>query len=306
MADGEPKAGPDQGTLEPPAPNPLLDPENAPLPKSGWLRKWPWVTFLVPFVIFLLVGSVEPAALDDKEKAEIERLNEQLESDNIAERGMAKEQLEKLEKEHSHAIPYKHYPLVYTIKIGLTTLAMLVVIPGYMAFRTRVHGIAWGVGAVGAVVWILLAKLQVATYPMLPEMLSSLLEMGGRSGFNPLVELKDNPTWAYGFLAIRFFGLVVVVAVIEEFFLRGFLMRYVMDIDWPLIPFGVVNRLGLATVILFPIVYHPERLAAAAWFSMVTWLMLRTKSIWDCVIAHAVTNLLMGLWVVYSGDWWMM
>lgn len=306
MADGEPKAGADEGTLDGPAPNPLLDPENAPLPKSGWLRKWPWVTFLVPFVIFLLVGSVEPAALDNKEKAEIERLTNLLESDNIAERGMAQEQLAKLEKEHSHAIPYKYYPLVYTIKIGLTTLAMLAVIPGYMAFRTRVHGIAWVVGAVGAVVWILLAKLQVATYPMLPEMLSSLLEMGGRSGFNPLVELKDDPAWAYGFLAIRFFGLVVVVAVIEEFFLRGFLMRYVMDIDWPLIPFGVVNRLGLATVILFPIVYHPERLAAAAWFSMVTWLMLRTKSIWDCVIAHGVTNLLMGLWVVYSGDWWMM
>jgi uncharacterized protein len=306
MADGEPKAGGDEGALETPVPNPLLDPENAPLPKSGWLRKWPWVTFLVPFVIFLLVGSVEPAALDDKEKAEIARLTKQLDSDNIAERGVAEEQLKKLEKEHSHAIPYKHYPLVYTIKIALTTLAMLAVIPGYMAFRTRVHGIAWVVGAVGGVVWILLAKLQVATYPMLPEMLSSLLEMGGRSGFNPLEELKDNPAWAYGFLAIRFFGLVVVVAVIEEFFLRGFLMRYVMDIDWPLIPFGVVNRLGLATVILFPIVYHPERLAAAAWFTMVTWLMLRTKSIWDCVIAHAVTNLLMGLWVVYSGDWWMM
>jgi hypothetical protein len=124
--------------------------------------------------------------------------------------------------------------------------------------------------------------------------------MGGRTGFNPLAELKDNPAWAWTFLGIRFFGLVVVVAVIEEFFLRGFLMRYVMDIDWHLIPFGVVNRLGLLTVLVFPIVYHPERLAAAAWFSMV----VETRNIWDC--GRPRGDQPDGLWVVYSDDWWMM
>ena len=97
--------------------------------------------------------------------------------------------------------------------------------------------------------------------------------------------------------------LVVVVAVIEEFFLRGFLMRYVMDIDWPLIPFGVVNRLGLLAVIGFPVLAHTERLAALAWFSMVTWLMVKTKSIWDCVIAHAVTNLLLAVYVLKYQAW---
>ena len=47
---------------------------------------------------------------------------------------------------------------------------------------------------------------------------------------------------------------------------------------------------------------HPaELLAAAVWFSLVTWLMLRTPSIWDCVVAHATTNLLLGLYVVWAG-----
>ena len=56
-----------------------------------------------------------------------------------------------------------------------------------------------------------------------------------------------------------------------------------------------------------PMLMHPgELFAAAVWFSLVTWLMLRTRSIWDCVIAHAVTNLLIGLWVLWSGDWWLM
>jgi hypothetical protein len=33
-------------------------------------------------------------------------------------------------------------------------------------------------------------------------------------------------------------------------------------------------------------------LAAAVWLSLDTWLMVRTRKIWDCVAAHAVTNLL--------------
>ena len=109
------------------------------------------------------------------------------------------------------------------------------------------------------------------------------------------------------FLAIRFFGLVVIVPIIEEFFLRGFLMRYVMHVDWPYIPFAKVDRLALICGTAVPMLMHPgELFAAAVWFSLVTWLMLRTRSIWDCVIAHAVTNLLIGLWVLWSGDWWLM
>jgi hypothetical protein len=49
---------------------------------------------------------------------------------------------------------------------------------------------------------------------------------------------------------------------------------------------------------------HPaEALAAAVWFSLVTWLMVKTRNIWDCVAAHAVTNLLLGFYVLYTGEW---
>jgi hypothetical protein len=49
---------------------------------------------------------------------------------------------------------------------------------------------------------------------------------------------------------------------------------------------------------------HPgELLAAGVWFSLVTLLMVRTKNIWDCVAAHAVTNLLLGIYVVTYGQW---
>ena len=34
---------------------------------------------------------------------------------------------------------------------------------------------------------------------------------------------------------------------------------------------------------------------------MITWLMLRTRNIWDCVAAHAITNLILGIYVVVVG-----
>ena len=100
------------------------------------------------------------------------------------------------------------------------------------------------------------------------------------------------------------FGLAILVPIIEEFFLRVFLVRFVMHVDWFKIPFGKVDRLGLITSIAFPILMHPaEIFAAAVWFGMITWLMLRTRNIWDCVAAHAVTNALLGAYVIYFNDW---
>jgi hypothetical protein len=52
---------------------------------------------------------------------------------------------------------------------------------------------------------------------------------------------------------------------------------------------------------------HPgEFIAALVWFTLVTWLMVRTRNIWDCVVAHALTNLLLGCYVLATGKWYFM
>ncbi len=72
------------GQKAPPPVCPYLDPENAPLPKSGWLRRWPWVTVLLPFLIFMLFNMVEPSPPDPKVEAEIAELTEKVEGGNAA------------------------------------------------------------------------------------------------------------------------------------------------------------------------------------------------------------------------------
>ncbi len=92
--------------------------------------------------------------------------------------------------------------------------------------------------------------------------------------------------------------------IIEEFFVRGFLIRYVDDPDWDELPLGQATWKGWLAPTVYGVIAHPaEPLSALVWFSLVSWLYKRTGSIWDCVIAHAVTNLLLGLYVLKYSAW---
>jgi uncharacterized protein len=201
-------------------------------------------------------------------------------------------------------LEYHQYPLVYTVKIVLTIAAMIFVLPGYRQFPCHVSLLAIAVGFIGVILWIALCNMQLERKLFAPLGLEKFLGLGDRPAFNPLDELAATPGWAYTFLAIRFLGLALVVPIIEEFFLRGFLMRFVVNENWWTVPFGTLTRAAAIIGTAVPMLMHPgELLAALVWFSMVTWLMFRTKNIWDCVAAHAVTNLLLGIYVVTQHQW---
>jgi CAAX prenyl protease-like protein len=245
----------------------------------------PWLTFLLPFAVYMIVGSVEPAP----PKPAIVLAN-----------GGSRPAL----NQNWFGLEYHQYPIVYTVKIAGTIAAMLFVLPGYRQFPCRVSLLAITVGVIGVVLWIAICHLQLERKLLAPLGLEKFLGLGDRPAFNPLDELSATPTWAYTFLAIRFLGLALVVPIIEEFFLRGFLMRFVIRDTWWTVPFGTLTRAAAVVGTAVPMVMHPgELLAAFVWFSMVTWLMFRTKNIWDCVAAHAVTNLLLGIYVVTQHQW---
>jgi hypothetical protein len=202
---------------------------------------------------------------------------------------------------------YRDYPLIYSAKIGLTVLAMLCVWPGYRQIPFQFSPLAWLVGLLGGAVWVGLCRLNLEQQIFAKAPFEALRSLGARPAYNPLDQLKDQPGWAYGFLAIRFVGLVLIVPIIEEFFLRGFVMRYVISPEWWEVGFDRFHKPALVIVTLYGVVTHPqEALAAAIWFTAISWLMLRTKSLWACVQAHAVTNLVVGVYVLASGDWRLM
>ena len=124
------------------------------------------------------------------------------------------------------------------------------------------------------------------------------------TGLQSAGRLRDSPTGLVAFLAIRFAGLVVIVPLIEEFFLRGFLMRFFVQADWWAIPLGQVTWTSAIVATVYGMLSHPaELIAAAVWFSLITLLYARTRNLWDCVVAHAVTNGLLGTYILLSHDW---
>ncbi len=246
--------------------------------RTELFARQPWMLFVVPFLVYMLAGSLEPTP--DKPGGGMIGLS----------------------------IPYAAYPWIYTVKIALTLAAIAFVGPGYCSFPRRLSRMAIFVGIVGGPLWIGLCSLNLehACSPHLDRVgLGWLIAAGDRPAFNPFEQLGGASAWA--FLAVRFFGLAAVVPLVEEFFLRGFAMRFVMERDWWKVPFGTANRLAIIVGTALPMLMHPgELLAAAVWFSMITWLMLRTRNIWDCVAAHALTNLILGVYVVLSGSWRLM
>ena len=284
----EPAGSREQGAGSASAPSP----RSSLLAPRSLLSAHPWLPFVLPLLVYMLVGSLEPGPPEPVP----ERFRDA--AGPIAESGGDMSLASRL------GIRYRHYPLVYTAKIAATIAAMLYVLPGYRQFAWRISPLALGVGVVGVVLWIVLCHWQIERRLLEPLGLASFLGLGQRPAYNPLDQLADAPAWAYTFLAIRFAGLALVVPIIEEFFLRGFLMRFVVSDRWWEIPFGTITPLAAVVGTAFPMLMHPaELLAAAVWFSLVTWLMARTRNIWDCVAAHAVTNLLLGIYVVTYGRW---
>jgi uncharacterized protein len=257
--------------------------------RTAILERHRWMVFLLPFVVYMLVGSLEPTP--DKPGGGSIGLT----------------------------IPYAYYPWLYAVKIAMTIATVLFVWPAYRNFPAGVTLLAIAVGIVGGVLWIGICRLdlehrylgpweQKYVLPITSKIgMGSFINAGDRPAFNPFEHIADQPAWAWAFLAVRFLGLVAVVPVIEEFFLRGFLMRFVVEPDWWNVPFGNANALAIVLGTAVPMMTHPaELLAAAVWFSMITWLMLRTRNIWDCVAAHAITNLILGVYVVSTNTWRLM
>ena len=187
------------------------------------------------------------------------------------------------------------YPATYTIACLAALIGVLFALPVYLKkVPFRISPFAVTVGVVGVVLWVGIWWLNKHYGPG---------HAGSRAAFNPFVELADNPAWMWTFLGIRLLGMVIVIPIAEEFFLRGFLMRYCEDVDWDQIPIGEATWRGWAGILAYACLSHTETAAALVWFGMITWMYLKTKNIWDCVVAHSVTNGLLAVFVLATGTW---
>lgn len=120
------------------------------------------------------------------------------------------------------------------------------------------------------------------------------------AAFVPL-DAQGQPIWPL--IAVRWIGAALIVPVMEELFWRSFLMRW---FDHEIFEGVVPQQVGLRAIVLSTFVFmlaHTLWLAAIVAGLAYAWLYRRTGTLWVPVIAHAVTNGLLGAWVVATGHW---
>jgi membrane protease YdiL (CAAX protease family) len=98
--------------------------------------------------------------------------------------------------------------------------------------------------------------------------------------------------------AIHMLGTSVFIAVIEEFFYRGFLYRWMQGSPFFRIDAGILHWPMLLLISLFFSVSHFEWGAAIICGICYGLLYIKTRDIWAAIIAHGTTNFLLGLYVV--------
>lgn len=118
-----------------------------------------------------------------------------------------------------------------------------------------------------------------------------------------------NPTREYGrglaifFVVVRILGSSLVVPPLEEMFYRSFVYRYVVNADFEKVSLTHFHKVSfLVTSVVFGLV-HREWLAGILCGLAYQWLVLRRGHLGDAMTAHAITNFLLGLYIVYKGAW---
>jgi CAAX prenyl protease-like protein len=128
-----------------------------------------------------------------------------------------------------------------------------------------------------------------------------VLGSGEGGGFDPRQHGSEALHWPL--TVLRLIGLAIVIPLAEELFWRSFLMRWLERPEFLTVePAKVGLRAFVITAALFA-VEHSQWLAGLLAGVAYGWLYMRTGKLWAPVIAHAVTNGMLGVYILATGQW---
>ncbi len=182
---------------------------------------------------------------------------------------------------------------LYPVKIACVGFALLLYGSKYREIRLR--DLLKPIGTCAGV----LAGL--AVFLLWINMTWHFAVFGNPVGYNPM-EI-ESPGLRCAIVSSRLLGAVVVVPVMEELFWRSFMIRYVINPEFLTVPVGHFTWTSFAIIAVFFGLEHNLWLAGMMAGAAYAFVLYYTKSITQCIVAHAVTNLALGIYVLYTGQW---
>jgi hypothetical protein len=154
--------------------------------------------------------------------------------------------------------------------------------------------------AVGYAQWLLAAAVGFFVFVVWVGFDQDWAVFSRTKGFTPVLP-GGGTDWTWGI--VRLLGFALIVPVMEELFWRSLVLRWIDRHDFlTLAPREVSWRAFLITTALFA-VEHERWFAGAVAGAAYNWLYMRTGNLWVPVAAHAITNGILGIWILYTGRW---
>ena len=180
---------------------------------------------------------------------------------------------------------------IYLLKTVVGAWLIWEMRPFVQEMRWRVSWEAIVVGIAVCAIWVGLDSL----YPRLSK---------AEEVWNPLKQFGQGSLVGWFYVGVRVIGSSIVVPPLEEVFYRSFLYRYFVKLDFLAMPLGQFHALSFViTSVIFGLM-HPDRWLAGILCGLeYQWLAIRKNRLGDAMTAHAITNFLLGIWVVTRGAW---
>ena len=179
---------------------------------------------------------------------------------------------------------------LYAVKI-----AVVVVLLWY--FRHQYSELAWRpmrpalvLGGVAAGLIVLVLWLNLG---------AGWMTVGTSAGFDP----TRNGEVDWMLVSPRIAGAALVVPVMEELFWRSFLMRWLTRVDFLALDPARAGLKGLVVCCVLFGFEHNLWLAGIVAGVVYSVLYMRCGNLWTAILAHAVTNGALGVWIVCTAQW---
>jgi len=157
----------------------------------------------------------------------------------------------------------------------------------YRSLDWRFGPAALGLGAVVCAMWIALDRF------------TSIAPLAAPAAFAHAT-LSARSAW----IALRLIGAVITVPIAEELAFRGFLLRRLAGADFESVSSKAFSWMPfVVSSIAFGILHGDRWLAGAIAGMCYAFAMQRRGRLGDAVVAHSFTNLLLAVWVLFTGNW---
>lgn len=149
--------------------------------------------------------------------------------------------------------------------------------------------------------WALSIVVGVVVFQLWINLTEPWMMLGeATAGFVPV---DENGELIWSLVVFRWVGAALMVPIMEELFWRSYLMRWIDKPEFEQVDPGAVTAKAIVLSTVVFTLAHTQWLGAVIAGLAYAWLYRYTRSLWAPIIAHMVTNGVLGVWVVLHGNW---